>query len=72
MEFTQEQITESYKKYYLIRINKGFSDSDVSRLARIDRKSFTNWKAGRTLPNIKTLYKVATLCGCQVSDMLSI
>lgn len=70
-EYTENTILQTYDRYYLFRANKGFSDTDVARLAEIDRGSLVRWKKGRTLPNVKTLFKIATLLNVNVSDILA-
>lgn len=70
MEFTKEKIIASYENYFYRRADLGLSDNEVSVKADVDRETFCNWSKGRTMPTVKSLYKIANACECKVSDFL--
>ena len=71
MDFTQEEILRAYERYFLKRADMGKSDSDVSRGSGVYRGTFSAWKKGKTMPDVKSLYKIATFCNCKVSEILA-
>ena len=70
MEFTEEEIREAYRKYFLKRADLGYTDTDVSKNAKVDAGSLVKWKRGEVMPRERTLFKIASLIGCKVSDFL--
>lgn len=71
MEFTKEQILASYKVYYLLRANKGMSDSAVAREADVCRSTLSAWRVGRTMPSLPSLLKVANYFNISVTDFFA-
>lgn len=67
---SKEEIIESYRKYYIKRMDKGLTDKDVSEKSQTARGTFTAWKHGQALPSLKSLYKIANLVDAKVSDII--
>lgn len=70
MDITRKIAEESYERYFFIRVNLGYSDSAVAQKAKISKATFSNWKNGVSMPKVETLYKVAQVCGCKVTDII--
>lgn len=68
MEFTKDQILASYKVYYLLRADKGMSDSAVAREAAVCRTTLSAWHVGKTMPSLPSLLKIANYFNVNVTD----
>lgn len=69
---SKNEILSTYQKYYNIRANRGMSDTEVSNSVKVSRNTLVNWKNGRTMPSVKTLYKIANFFGVAVTDIIGI
>lgn len=67
---SDEQLKDSYMRYYMLRINKGMSDKEVSDAAGVALSAIANWRTGKAMPSIKTLYKLANYFDTQVSYLV--
>lgn len=70
MELNKTIAKPTYERYFFIRVNLGYSDSEVARAAGISRATLSNWKVGRGFPKVETLYKIAQVLGCNVTDII--
>ena len=63
-----DNISVSYDKYFMMRAEKGLSESDVAKMAGITASMLSRWRRGLSTPSLKTLHKIATVFECKVSD----
>lgn len=63
----EAQIKESYLRYYQLRLNKGLTDLDVSKMVHVSNNLFYYWKKGEKMPSVKNLFKIAELFNTQVT-----
>lgn len=70
MELTKAMAKSTYERYFFIKVNKGFSDSEMARRTGLTRSLFSNWKAGKSMPKIETLFKISQVLGCHVTDII--
>lgn len=64
---SDEQIKESYMRYYLMRINMGLTDNDVAKNLKMSLNALINWRTGKAMPSLKNLTKLARYFDVQVS-----
>lgn len=64
------EIMAGYKRYYMLRINKGMTDREIADTVNISYNALINWRMGRAVPSIKNLYKLAQYFGTQVSYLI--
>lgn len=55
-----------YKKYILLREEKGVTDYKVAQETGITKSTFTDWKNGRSNPKLDKLKKIADYFGVTV------
>lgn len=67
---TPEEIVASYQRFYKYRIDKGMTDTEVCQKADVGRGVLSNWRNGKQMPTIKSLYKFAQVVGANVSDFI--
>ena len=67
---SEKQINESYMRYYMLRINKGMSDKEVADAAGVALSALANWRTGKAMPSVKTLFKLAQYLDTQVSYLV--
>lgn len=60
----------SYEKYANLRDEKGLNDYQVSLQSGVKQPTFPNWKAGRSVPKVEKLAKIAKLLGVHIEDLL--
>lgn len=60
-------ISENIKK---LRTNKGITQEQLSKLAKISRISIGNYERGDRTPGIETIKSIATALGVTVSDLI--
>lgn len=55
-----------YKKYAILRDEKGVTDYRVAMATRITKSTFTDWKNGRSKPKLDKLLAIARYFGVSV------
>ena len=60
-----------YEIYCKLRDEKGYKDSDVSRIAGITKSTFSDWKSGRSSPKNDKLQKIAEVLGVTVDYLMT-
>lgn len=49
----------TYDKYAEIRDSKGFTDGKIAKMCGFGRSTFSDWKAGRSIPKFEKMRKIA-------------
>lgn len=49
----------TYEKYAEIRDKKNLTDGKVAEMCGFGRSTFSDWKAGRSIPKIEKMQKIA-------------
>lgn len=55
-----------------LRINKGFTQSELGKKVGVKQNTFTNWENGSREPNFKTLIELANILDTTTDDLLGI
>lgn len=59
-----------YERYAKYRDATGKKDADVSKLTRIGKSTFSDWKSGRSAPKSEKMSKIADVLGVSVDELL--
>lgn len=59
-----------YDKYFMMRLEMGYSDTDVAKLAGVNPSIISRWRRGLSQPTPKTLQKLSRVLNCRVKDFL--
>ena len=60
-----------YERYCELRDQKGYKDSDISKIADITKSTFTDWKKGKSRPNVDKLVLIARCLGTSVEYLVT-
>ena len=61
---------DMYFNYAQIRDKKGLSDFAVSKRSGVSPATISDWKTGKSVPNITTLSKIADALDVGIDDLL--
>ncbi len=53
-----------------IRIAKGISQGEISRILKVDKGFISNIEAGKTNPTLATIVKIAKAIGISVGELM--
>ena len=53
-----------------IRIAKGISQGEISRILKVDKGFISNIEAGKTKPTLATIVKIAKAIGISVGELM--
>ena len=59
-----------YQKYAELIKQKGIRTSDVCRATGISASTFTDWKTGKSKPEIDKIQKIADFFGVAITEFL--
>lgn len=57
-------------KLALIREQKGFTQSEIARVAKVSPKTEWNWEQEKSFPNAAQIWDICTALGCTPNDLL--
>ena len=63
-------IRPSYKIYEKLRNWQQYRDADIARELHIRSGCLSEWKTGRSCPNVDKLYRIAQFFGVKIEDLL--
>lgn len=55
-----------------LRINKGFTQSELGKKVGVKQNTYSDWETGRTQPNLDYLSKLAHILDTTTDDLLGI
>lgn len=60
-----------YERYCELRDNLGYKDADVVRLSGVTKSTFSDWKAGRSVPKREKLEKIANALNVSIDYLMT-
>lgn len=60
----------TYQKYVALRDKKGLTDYAIAKATGLSKAMFSNWKAGRYIPKIDKLQKIAGFFEVSITELL--
>ena len=53
-----------------LRIQKGFTQTEIAKKLKIDKSTVSKWETGESLPRADKLFKLAKILNCTVDELL--
>ena len=60
-----------YERYCMLRDSSGLRDADVATRLGFAKSTLSDWKRGKSKPNVENLYKIAKLFHTTIEYLLT-
>ena len=60
-----------YKRYCALRDKEGLKDADIAKALNITKSTFSDWKKGKSRPNVEKMVRIAAFLGTSVEYIMT-